>query len=220
MFIILGGCNKTGQTGTGFIVLKKARKYMLRFETCNEGICKLKIKSKYNTISLINVHASTLDKTDEIKKIFIKIYNLESIKVQTDDIVNTIGDLNTKFGKEGVYRNVTGKHTYNKETNENGEMLREFAFAHNMTIRSTIPILTNKAAWISQNQTIQIQTNHILGNANKKEVIQDIRSKRGPNINSDTFLQKVIVQQNIKNIHKNALKSNNIHGIKRIYKTK
>ena len=61
MFIILGGYNKTGQDGTGFIVLKKTWKYILRFETYNEGICKLQIKGKYNTITLINVHSSTKD---------------------------------------------------------------------------------------------------------------------------------------------------------------
>jgi len=58
-----------------------------------------------------------------------------------------------------------------------------------------------------------------LVNANKKEVPQGIRSMRGPNIDSDNFLQKVIIKQNIKNILKNDLKPPK-NGIKRIYKTK
>jgi len=46
-------------------------------------------------------------------------------------------------------------------------MLSEFAFEH-ITIRSKIHTQTNKATWISPNQTTQIQIDHILVNANKK----------------------------------------------------
>lgn len=67
-----------------------------------------------------------------------------------------------------------------------------------MTLRSTIPTYTNKATWISPNQTTQIQIDHILINVNKKEAIHGIRSMRGPNIDSENFLQKVKIKQNIK----------------------
>ena len=43
-----------GQTGTDFIVTKKALKYNVGFEPYNEQICKLRIKDKYNNITLIN----------------------------------------------------------------------------------------------------------------------------------------------------------------------
>jgi len=57
LFIIIGGCNKTGQAGIGFIVMKKTRKCILGFETYNEGICILKIIGKYNKITTINLQA-------------------------------------------------------------------------------------------------------------------------------------------------------------------
>lgn len=44
------------------------------------------------------------------------------------------------------------------------------------------------------NQTTKNQTDHVLVNTNKKEVLQNISSRRGPNIDSEHFLQKVIIK--------------------------
>jgi len=49
--------SKTGQAGTGFILLKKMQNYVTGFEPYNECLCKLRIKGKYNNITLINVYA-------------------------------------------------------------------------------------------------------------------------------------------------------------------
>ena len=62
------GSNKTGQAGTGFIVTKITFKCILGFETYDERLCKLRIKGKYNNITLINVYAPTEDKIDEDKE--------------------------------------------------------------------------------------------------------------------------------------------------------
>jgi len=68
------------------------------------------------------------------------------------------------------------------------------------------------------NYTIK-QTDRVLVNANKKEIIQNIRSMRGPNMDSDRFLQKVISKQKLLTISRNiALQFKN--AIKQIYKTK
>ena len=91
--------------------MQKTRTYILGFETYNEGICKLKIKGKYNNITLINVRTPTLDKIDEDKEHFYKALQSVVDKVQIGDVVITLCELNAKFWKEGVYTNVTGKHT-------------------------------------------------------------------------------------------------------------
>jgi hypothetical protein len=78
--------------------MKKTRKYILGFATHNEEMCKLKIKGKYNDITLINVHAPTLDKTNEDKEQFYE--DIRSYK--KGNIVITLRDLNSKFGKERI----------------------------------------------------------------------------------------------------------------------
>lgn len=68
----------------------------------------------------------------------------------------------------------------------------KFPFANNVMIMSTQfqHKQMHKATQISLDQSTIKQTDHVLVNANKKEVIQNIRSKRGPNMDSDHFLQK------------------------------
>jgi hypothetical protein len=56
--------------------MKKAWKYILGFESYREQICKLRIKGKYNIITLIYVYALTEDKTDEDKE---QIYNDQNL---------------------------------------------------------------------------------------------------------------------------------------------
>ena len=48
-----------------------------------------------------------------------------------------LGDLNAKIGKDKAYENVTGKHTLHEVSNQNGELICNFAMENNMTVMST-----------------------------------------------------------------------------------
>ena len=47
---------------------------------------------------------------------------------------------------------------------------------------------------MSPDRTTLNQIDHVLVNANIKERIQNMRSMRGPNMDSDYFLQKAIIK--------------------------
>jgi hypothetical protein len=42
--------------------MKKIQKYIINFKLHNERLCKLRVKGKYNNITLINAYAPTEDK--------------------------------------------------------------------------------------------------------------------------------------------------------------
>ena len=129
IFYYSGPKEKTGQAGTGFLLMKKMQKYIISYELHNECLCKLRIKGKYN-ITLINAYAPTEDKAEEINE---QVYdNLQSIvdKVPKSDLAIILGDVNAKLGKEPAYQEITG-HTLHEETNRNGELLSDFAAANN-----------------------------------------------------------------------------------------
>ena len=44
--------------------------FIIGFEPYNEHLCKLRIKGKYNNITLINVYTPTEDNTEETKEQF------------------------------------------------------------------------------------------------------------------------------------------------------
>ena len=65
----------------------------------------------------------------------------------------------------------------------------------------------HKITWLSPDQNTATQIDHMIINANKKGVIEDVRSMRGPNIDSDHFLVKAVIKQKLSVIHKNKMKS-------------
>jgi exonuclease III len=140
----------------------------------NELLCKLRVKGKYNNITLINTYAPTEDKTEEIKEQFYD--DLQSIvdKVPKTDLTILLGDVNAKLGKELAYKKITGKYTLHEETNRNGELLCDFAAANIMIVMSTQfqhkPI--HKGTWKSPDQNTKNQIDHVLINQNRKEVIR------------------------------------------------
>ena len=53
---------KTVHLGTGFMIRNEIKKTIPSFEPHNERICKLRIKGKFNNLSIISVHAPTEEK--------------------------------------------------------------------------------------------------------------------------------------------------------------
>jgi exonuclease III len=54
-FYYSGANNNTGRAGTGFLIQKKMQKYIISFMPYNERLCKLRLKGKFNNVSLISV---------------------------------------------------------------------------------------------------------------------------------------------------------------------
>ena len=79
----------------------------------------------------------------------------------------------------------------------NGELLCEFACANNMVVISTNfdHERVQKITWLSPYQTTASHIDHIIINANKKEVIEDVKTMRGPSMDSDHFLVNAVIKQ-------------------------
>jgi len=103
------------------------------------------------------------------------------------DIVIVLGDANAKLGKEDVYNEVSGKHTLHELSNSNGQMLLEFALGNNLKVMSTQfqHKKIHKGTWLAPDQMTRNQIDDVLINSEKKELIEDVRTMRGPNIDSD-----------------------------------
>jgi uncharacterized membrane protein YfhO len=65
----------------------------------------------------------------------------------------------------------------------------------------------HKITWLSPDQNIASQIHYIIINANKKGVMEDVKSMRNPNIDSDHFLVKTIIKQKLSIIQKKKQKT-------------
>ena len=57
--------NRTGQYGTGFIILRKVS--VLEWEPVNDRLCRIRIRGKFTNLTIISSYAPTEDKGEEEK---------------------------------------------------------------------------------------------------------------------------------------------------------
>jgi endonuclease/exonuclease/phosphatase family metal-dependent hydrolase len=149
------------------------------------------------------MYAPTEHKADSEKENFYEELQLVIDQIPKSDTILVLGDANAKLGKEDIYKEVSGKHTLHELSNRNGEMLLEFAIGNNQTVMS--PQFQHKkihkGTWLAPDQRTLNQIDHVLITSKKKELIEDVRSLTGLNIDSDHYLLKIIISQNFPKIY-------------------
>lgn len=188
--IFYGGCTEQRQLGTGFAVHKDLVPAVKEFKDINPRMSVLTIEAQWFDISFVNVHAPTEDKSQDEKEAFYEQLESALNLIPSNRIQIVLGDLNTKVGKEKMFRQVTEGHSLHDETNDNGTKLIDFAIGNGLVIRSTMFPHKNihKGTWRSPDGRYTNQIYHILVNSRFKNCIQDVRSIRGADSDSDHYL--------------------------------
>ena len=185
--------SKKHEFGCGFYVSGEFLKYVRDFKIINERICCLRLKAKWFPWTLINVHTSTNEKTEEIKEEFYNLLeqNINQIARLVIKIIH--GDFNAKVGKESIYKPTTGNESLHNETNNNGIKIIQFAISNGLNVRcTTFPHKDiHKETWYSPDSRTVNQIDHILISNGFRSAITDIRELRRPDIGSDHNLLKI-----------------------------
>ena len=120
--------SKKHEFGCGFYVSGEFLKYVKDFKIINERICCLRLKAKWFSCTLINVHAPTNEKTEEIKEEFYSLLEQNINQTARSDIKIILGDFNAKVGKESIYKPTIG----------NEIKMIQFAISNGLNVRSTM----------------------------------------------------------------------------------
>jgi hypothetical protein len=149
------------------------------------------------------MYAPTEDKAEPEKDNFYEELQLVIDQIPKSDTILVLGDANAKLGKEDIYKEVCGKRTLHELSNRNGEMLLEFAIGNNLTVMSTLFQYKkiHNGTWLAPDQMTLNQIDHVLITSKKNYLIEDVRSIRRPNIDSDHYLLKIIVSQNLPKLY-------------------
>jgi exonuclease III len=86
---------------------------------------------------LINVHAPTNKKTEEVKEEFYNLLKQNIIQIANSDIEIILGDFNAKVDKEDIYKPSIGSENLHNETNNNRIKMIQFAISKGFNVRST-----------------------------------------------------------------------------------
>lgn len=185
--------SKTGSFsfGSGFLVDLKSNERVIEFVPVNERLCVLRLKGKSHNYSIINVSIPReveRVRRDEKDRFFDILSDLCK-KCPKDDCRIIMGNFNAKIGPE-IRLPTVGKHSAHSRSNENGKRLIDFAERRKFTIGGTIfpHKEVHKYTWVSPDGETSSQIDHVLFDSNYYNDLLDVRSFRGPNIDSDHYL--------------------------------
>ncbi|XP_058817290.1 uncharacterized protein LOC131680595 [Topomyia yanbarensis] len=187
--IYYSGGEKT-EHGVGFIVIGKQMKRVIRWKPVSERICVLKVRVKFFNYSLINIYAPTNDKPDYVKDAFYECLDKTYGECPKHDVKIVIGGANAQVGREDFFRPIIGKESLHSVTNDNGLRLVTFAAARMMAFSSTYFARKDirKHTWMHPNGETCNQIYHVLVDGRHFSNVIDVRTFRGPNIDSDHYL--------------------------------
>jgi endonuclease/exonuclease/phosphatase family metal-dependent hydrolase len=214
-----GNENRQGNRGVGFIVSKKVSKSVLGFSPISERICTLRIKGKLHNIRFVNVYAPTEETEDEIIDEFYETLQLVCNDLPKHDTIITLGDF-AKLGKEQAYREIIGRHSLHETTSNNGFRLVKYATTNSFNVLSTwCPRKDmHKGTWKIPGTKDTNQIDHILVSKRWATDIENIRTYRGANSDSDHFLVGARLKHKIVLITRNRTENRKRWNIDKLMK--
>jgi hypothetical protein len=90
---------------------------------------------------VLNVHAPTEDKTDDVKDSFYEELECVFDKFPTYHMEILLGDFNAKVGREDNFKPTIGNESLHKISNNNGIRVVNFATSKNLSQKYNVPTM-------------------------------------------------------------------------------
>ena len=94
--------------GVGFLIKENIRPKIIQFQPENDRLCYITIKDEKQEMTIVNIHAPTEDKDEEVKDQYYEKLTELIEKIPTQNAIIIIGDANAKIGREDIYSSITG----------------------------------------------------------------------------------------------------------------
>jgi endonuclease/exonuclease/phosphatase family metal-dependent hydrolase len=120
-------------------------------------------RGRWFYIIILNVHAPTEDKIDDVKDSFKELKRILD-KFPKYHITILLGDFNNKVGREDIFKPTIGNESLQEISNDNGVSVVNFATSKNLIVKSTmLPHCSiHKYTWTCPDLKTHNQIDHIL----------------------------------------------------------
>jgi hypothetical protein len=122
------------------------------------------LRGHWCIIIVLNVHAPTEDKTDDVKDSFYEELERVFDKFPKYHMKILLGDFNSKVGREDILKPTIGNESLHEISNDNEVGLVNFATSKNLRVKSTMFPHRNiqKYTWKFPDGKTHNQNDHIL----------------------------------------------------------
>jgi hypothetical protein len=160
---------------------------------------KRELRGHWCHVIVLNVHAPTEDKTDDVKDSFDDELERVFDKFPKYHMKILLGDFNAKVGKEDIFKPTIVNESLHEISNDNGVRLVNFATFKNLRAKSTMFPHHNihKYTWTSPDGKTRNQIVHILVDRRRHSNVLDIPSFRAADYDSDHCLVVAKVRERL-----------------------
>jgi hypothetical protein len=150
---------RTMNWAQGFFVHKRIISAVKRVEFGNDRMSYIILRGRWIHIIILNVHARTEDKTDDVKDGSYEELERVFDKFPKYHMKILMGDLNAKVGREDIFKPTIGKESLHEINNDNGVRVVNIATSKTLIVKSTMFPHRNihKYTWTSPDGTPTIR---------------------------------------------------------------
>jgi endonuclease/exonuclease/phosphatase family metal-dependent hydrolase len=146
-----------------------------RVEFVTDRMSYIILRGHWCNIIVLNVHAPTEYKIDDIKDRFYEELEQVFDNFPKYHMNILLGDFNAKVGREDIFKSAIGNESLHATSNDNEVRAVNIATSKNLTVKSTMFPHRNihKIAWTSPDGRAHNQIDHILIDRRRKSSILD-----------------------------------------------
>ncbi|PNF31595.1 hypothetical protein B7P43_G18310 [Cryptotermes secundus] len=148
------------------------------------------LRGHWCDVIVLNVHAPTEDKTDNMKNSFYEELVSVFDKFPKYPMKILLGDFNANVGREDIFKLTVGNESLNQISNDNGLTSSKLYQSKNLTVTSTMFPHCNihKFTWTTPDGKLHNQIDHILTDRRLHSRVLEVQLFRAADCDTDHYV--------------------------------